>query len=55
MVVGEAGYRARGTNQGGKIELRDGSGNEIGGCVWKENEITLFGPDGQPGKLTRLQ
>ncbi len=54
VLTGERGYYAKGTNQAGIISLTDRFGNEIPGFVWKENEITFYGPDEKPGKLVRL-
>jgi hypothetical protein len=55
LIAADSGYHAEGSNEGGKIELRNFSGKEIDGFVSKENEITLFGPDGHSGTLVRLQ
>lgn len=45
VLVADRGFHAQGSYQKGKLRLTDNLGNELHGTVWRENDITLYGPD----------
>ncbi len=54
LIDAPSGYRAQGSNRGGRLVLRDSSGNEIFGKVLTENEIIIAHNGPQSGWLIRM-